>query len=255
MGGGGGGAWQTWAYFGGMPGTGGQCVCYKNIKLNYNDNIEIIIGAGGSKATFRTGGVKRSGDGGSTRLTHFINGSVSNQITYTANGGIGGINGFSESGIPTDERGAKWSWFINNYGTEQWFANGKYYNGSFFSLWNSDMTVLDYYITSKGYQTFLESNNPPYSRNNALYIKKTLGVPEFFEDGQPMCAMPGIMESHLVLQTEYGPDVSYYDSSYDTSRWYTSEGYGAGGLGGSYGSGNNYGQNGNSGVAVIRFYK
>jgi hypothetical protein len=67
--------------------------------------------------------------------------------------------------------------------------------------------------------------------------------------------MPGIMDTFLILQTEYGPDVSYYDSSYDTGRWYTSEGYGAGGLGGSYGSGNNYGQNGNSGVAVIRFYK
>lgn len=221
-GGGGGGSWRTWGYTGGVPGTGGNATTKKGIAVSPGNVLQITIGAGGKHATNYGNEAKSATDGGTTTVS--INGS-----TYQAAGGVGGRNGSS-----TNDN----AYLFRNYGVEQY--SGGYYNGNL------------YFDTNSGTHDILYPDGTYYGSfsNNELRV----GIPEFFESGNPIHAAPGIMSNNEYKFTTDFPIENSATNSTDGFTCYSGGGRGGGGFGGCYrDSPVDRGGDGGDGVVVIRY--
>lgn len=240
-GGGGGGSWRTWNYTHGLAGNGGCILNEKGIKVNPGETWVVEVGAGGSHATSVTSApVKQATDGGTTYLKN-----NERSITYSANGGVGGINSM---------QGNVWD-FVPQYGTYTIYEGedgSEFYQGS--TYFTEDNSLYDL----MGNKLANINDLPIYNTTaNSRYMNDR-GIPEFLEEGNPTHAVTPATCSSLAFPATYGPDPEFCKTSYGTDTWgvYGGGGYGAGGFPGYYANGSIYlGGNGRSGIVCVRFRK
>lgn len=247
-GGGGGGSWYTWGYTSGMPGTGGGATLTSNIPVVGGDTFTVSIGAGGTKAKSLTAGAESAANGETTMLIY-------NDLTYSALGGVGGINSVNESNISESQQNTKMYGFIKQYGVSKSYEG--YYNGNILP-----MAYVDGYIDSRDFIfVYPDKENKgvtSYSGtyNNPPVIFTGIGIPEFFEPSTGVYyAQPGnCLEQRVLLGTPNDSYDAFYNST-DAYYVYQTLNPGAGGFGGCYRTTNiRYGGDGQPGIAVIRYW-
>lgn len=250
-GGGGGGSWNTWGYTTGMAGTGGNCNMFEMIKVTGGDTLNITVGAGGSKSKTRTALQKSATNGGDTILSY-------NSVSYTAKGGVGGINSESESNL-TGDYIDKWHGFVKKRGTSQYqkYSNSKYYNGNVIPMTyedNADELYPQRFVCGYPDGSYEEKTSSKGSLTDHPAIILGFAVPEFFDEtSERKYAAPGVMREKRLFATSVND--SYTAEGSEEIIMYNCNIAGCGGYGGNWRSGAYYGGNGQPGICVIRFYK
>lgn len=237
-GGGSGGAWSNWGQSWGGSGAGGGTNTIKGVLVNPGDSLTLTVGQGGQGSSV---------NGSETSIL------MPSGTRYTAPGGNCGLHG--QSGNPNNDY---YNYFYTLLGKSA-SNGGKYDNSGIFSTEKSGSTdnisyiknakneilgSFDYTVYGTGHTT---GNNP--------YIFK-IGIPEFWEDGNPLHAAGGATNQQVKPVTDFttgkGDDRDRRYSSTDYGTSFGGGGYGGGGAGGFYGGSS--GANGGDGVIILRYY-
>lgn len=251
-GGGGGGSWKTWGYTSGMAGTGGNCSMVEMIKVTGGDTLNITIGSGGLKSKTKTALQKSATDGGDTVLSY-------NGISYTAKGGIGGINSENESNLTETFLSIKLHAFVKKYGISQFqqYNNNAYYNGNVIPMTyedNHDELYPQRFVCGYPDGSYEEKTSSKGSITEHPAIILGFAVPEFFDETSELkYASPGTMCEKRLFATSINDNYTAEGSR--EIIMYNCNIAGCGGYGGNYRSGAYFGGNGQPGICVIRFYK
>lgn len=250
VGGGGGGAGDSSSSDNsGAGGNGG--VVTSVITMKTSNSITITVGAGGSGGTSNTN-TQTSKSGGTSQIVY-------NGVTYTANGGNGGLPGpirYNNVNWKVENSGCGGG-PVNGYSTTRWDNNGDY------SQLLCEKLISGTAGEGEPFSACNASGVFSFACENSCYANGGDGLSNPFDStGTNLYGAGGAGGCNAYRGTKYrayggdsgGGNGGYGDNSAQTNHGEDGSFYGAGGGGGAFSSTHKYSQGGNGYQGIVIIY-